>query len=168
MIKLYCDGGLSLDGAKGFKPTENSVGAWAFIILKVDGKKEEILLEKSGAEVGTTNNKMEITSAIEVLEAFNKLNISDKEIEVFSDSMYLIRGVTQWSVGWKRNNWRTQKDEPVKNKELWLHLLELDEKIKPKWIWVRGHSGDKYNEKCDVECQCQMRKKKQELDAKKK
>ena len=167
MIQIYCDGGLSLDGGKGFKPTENSVGGWSFIIVNVEGEKKEIILDNSGAEVGTTNNKMELTAAIEALEAFKKLGRKEKSIEVCSDAMYVIKGITQWIQGWQRNNWKNQKDEPVKNKELWLHLHELDQEIKPKWVWIKAHDGNFYNEECDLKVQEAMRKKKQELANKK-
>ncbi len=164
MISIYTDGSLVNEKGGGFKPTENSVGAWAFIIVQQsDKEKKKILVEKSGAEVGTTNNKMELIAAIEGLEEYKKLKLTEKEIEICSDSMYLIKGMSQWIHAWLRNEWKNQKGDPVKNKELWLHLLELDQVIKPKYVWVKGHDGNEYNERCDLMCQEAVRKKMESL-----
>ena len=102
--------------------------------------------ELSGAEPMTTNNRMELTAAIEALRALKK----PCRVEVSIDSKYVMDGITKWVLGWERNGWRTADKKPVKNDELWRQLVEA---IKPhdiKWIWVKGHAGHVGNERADA------------------
>jgi ribonuclease HI len=162
MVKIFGDGG-SANEHGGFKVNENTVGGWAYIIISSKNGKNEILKKDSGSELGATNNKMELAAIIEGLESFKKLKLSEKEIEVYSDSMYIIKGITNWINAWTRNNWKSKKDEPIKNMEYWKHLQALDIEFKPKWLWVKGHDGDEYNEQCDLMVQDVIRKKKDSM-----
>ncbi|MEK7116917.1 MAG: ribonuclease HI [Patescibacteria group bacterium] len=109
-----------------------------------------ILDEKNAKEVGgrekmTTNNRMEITAAIEALK-----NIpSDSEVKIFSDSEYLIKGITEWIKNWQKNNWQTKNKKAVLNKDLWEELFTETEKRNVEWKKVLGHSGHEFNERCD-------------------
>ncbi len=93
----------------------------------------------------TTNNIMELTAAIEGLYRIPK----GDEVEVRTDSKYVIDGITSWIHGWKKRGWKNSKQEPVKNKELWMRLDELASERKVKWTWVKGHAGEPGNEKAD-------------------
>ncbi len=103
-------------------------------------------LELKGGEKETTNNIMEMTAAIVALRQLKK----PSEVELTSDSQYLVKGMTEWVDGWVRKNWVTSSKQPVKNKELWQELLKLSEPHKIKWIWVRGHDGHPENERADA------------------
>ena len=93
----------------------------------------------------TTNNRMELTAVIEALKYLkNKSNIN-----LFTDSKYVMQGIEEWIHKWKANNWRTSKKDPVKNKELWVELDQLVSIHNIKWNWVKGHSGDHGNERAD-------------------
>ena len=118
-------------------------GGWAFILKHIESGK---VIERSGGERATTNNRMELLSAIEGLRT---LEISC-DVELFSDSQYLIKGLNEWLDGWIAKGWRRGKNDPVKNVDLW---EELDHQrdthdLRPKW--VRGHAGHPENERCDV------------------
>ena len=134
--KIYTDG--SCHGNPG-------PGGWAFVIVTDD----QIVKEKSGCMEQTTNNQMELSAAIEGLIYFNEY-IQSKEVEIFTDSKYVIDGINSWIHGWKVNNWRTASKKPVKNDNLWKALDELNVKLKVNWNWVKGHSGDIYNDKVDL------------------
>lgn len=134
--KIYTDG--SCHGNPG-------PGGWAFVIVTDD----QIVKEKSGCMEQTTNNQMELSAAIEGLIYFNEY-IQSKEVEIFTDSKYVIDGINSWIHGWKKNNWRTASKKPVKNDNLWKALDELNIKLKVNWNWVKGHSGDIYNDKVDL------------------
>ena len=102
--------------------------------------------ELSGAEQLTTNNRMELTAAIQALLALKK----PCRVEVSIDSKYVLDGITKWVFAWQRNGWRTADKKPVKNDDLWRQLVEA---IKPhdiKWIWVKGHTGHIENERADA------------------
>ena len=115
-------------------------GGWAAIIF--DG---ENVKEIGGGEERTTNNRMEMMAAIEALK-----NIPENiEVEVHSDSTYLINGITDWIKNWQKNNWRTKDKREVLNKDLWEELLVETEKRKVEWKKVLGHSGHEWNERCD-------------------
>lgn len=105
-----------------------------------------MISESFGGAHDTTNNKMELTAAIETL----KLVQAGAKIEVFTDSSYVIKGITEWLPGWRRKNWRTSGGDPVKNVELWKALDALYQVRKVTMTWVRGHNGDPGNERADV------------------
>ena len=93
----------------------------------------------------TTNNKMELTAAIVGLEALTE----PCSLDIFTDSQYLKNGITVWIHAWRARGWRTADKKVVRNRELWERLLELCTKHEVEWHWVRGHSGDPLNDRCD-------------------
>lgn len=133
---IYSDGGCS--GNPG-------PGGWGFVI--VDDTVETI---RSGGELLTTNNRMELTAVIEALRLVKtSLSWESRSVSVYTDSQYVQKGISQWINGWKRNGWRTAAKDPVKNQDLWMPLDELTLILRPRWFWVKGHAGDHYNEICD-------------------
>lgn len=124
-------------------------GGWSAIII-YDGKSEirstkSEIIEIGGREENTTNNRMEIMAAIEALK-----NVPENsEIEIFSDSEYLIKGITIWIKNWQKNNWKTKDKREVVNRDLWEKLFVETEKGKVEWKKVLGHSGHSLNERCD-------------------
>ena len=142
---IYSDGGCS--GNPG-------PGGWGFVI--VDASVETI---RSGGEKVTTNNRMELTAVIQALTLVCATPAwATQEVSVYTDSQYVQKGISQWITGWKRNGWRTAAKEPVKNQDLWMPLDILAERIKPRWVWVKGHAGIHYNEICDVLTQQEIEK----------
>ena len=131
-ITIYTDGACS--GNPG-------VGGWGAVILIADNKPIHI----SGGLILTTNNQMELTAAIKSLEYFENY----KEIEIITDSKYVMNGILNWINNWKKNGWKTASKKPVKNKELWVKLDILLSKHKVNWKWVKGHSGNNNNETAD-------------------
>jgi ribonuclease HI len=119
---------------------------WAAIFI-ID-KKE---IELGGSSSHATNNQMELTAPIEALKYLSNLPHLEHvgEVEIFSDSKYVILGITEWIFNWQKNNWRNAAKKPVLNKELWEELYELVQKFKIKWTYVEGHMGNKYNERAD-------------------
>ncbi len=131
-VALYADG--SCHGNPG-------PGGWA-AILEYEGKTRELV----GAERSTTNNRMELRAVIEGLRALRE----PCEVEVWSDSRYVIDGMTSWLPGWKRRGWRTADKKPVKNEELWRALDEAASRHVVTWHWIPGHQGHPQNERCDA------------------
>ena len=131
MINIYTDGACS--GNPG-------IGGWGVVILN---NGEEIQL--NGGANNTTNNKMELTAAIKALEYFEQR----KDLIIYTDSKYVKDGIESWIINWKQNGWKTSTKKPVKNKEMWIALDDLIKKHNINWKWVKGHAGDKYNEKAD-------------------
>jgi ribonuclease HI len=115
-------------------------GGWAAVLTF--GKFTRAL---SGAEPETTNNRMELTAAIEALKALKE----PCSVEFYTDSQYLRHGITLWIEGWKRNGWRTKSKEPVKNEDLWRALDQVRAPHQIDWRWVKGHAGHAGNERCD-------------------
>lgn len=115
-------------------------GGWA-AVLTYGAKTKEI----SGGVPATTNNRMELQAAIEALSALKE----PCEVEFFTDSEYVRKGVTEWIWGWKRNGWVTKAKEPVKNADLWRLLDEHSRRHKITWRWLKGHAGHAGNERCD-------------------
>lgn len=136
-IEIYSDGGC--------RPNPGA-GAWAFVLL--DG--EEFC--DCGGERQTTNNRMELTAAIEALEACAHRNGCGKPVRFHIDSQYVKNGITVWISGWKAKGWKSSTNLPVKNIDLWKRLDECVQKMKVEWIWVKGHAGNRYNEMCDALC----------------
>ena len=119
-------------------------GGWAAIIL-LENKKKEIF----GGEKSTTNNRMELTAAIKALEYFVELKKKESSLKIFTDSNYVKDGITIWIHKWEKNNWKTSDKKDVKNIDLWKKLKELTKNEKIEWNWIKGHSGDPYNELAD-------------------
>ena len=124
-------------------------GGWGSVVA-YDGK----VVELGGREKESTNNRMEITAAIEALRLVQERKVKGKLINVHTDSAYLLNGITVWIFSWMKNNWRTASKDPVLNRDLWEELFkltfDLKHKYKIEWIKVAGHSGVKLNERCDV------------------
>lgn len=116
-------------------------GGYAAIIIHSKGEKEV-----SGCEPQTTNNRMEMRAILEALSVLKKRC----KVTVYTDSQYLKKGFTEWLPRWQKNNWVTSGNKPVKNKDLWEKLVLLCEKHEVNWKWIRGHKGDKYNQRCDI------------------
>ena len=116
-------------------------GGWGALI-KFESAEKEIF----GGQPDTTNNKMELSAAIEGLAALKE----PCSVELFTDSKYVMDGITQWIQNWKKNNWRTAAKKDVKNKELWQKLDQLISQHQVQWHWVKGHSGDAGNETADL------------------
>ena len=131
-IDVYTDGACS--GNPG-------IGGWGAVII-ID-KNEPINL--NGGLINTTNNQMELTAAIEALKYLKKESI----LNLFTDSTYVKEGIESWIVNWKKNGWKTTSKKPVKNKELWIKLNKQIDRHKIYWQWIKGHAGNKYNEKAD-------------------
>ncbi len=131
------------DGACSGNP---GPGGWAAILVSPLGKVREI----GGSEAHTTNNKMELTATLEALRMLSAVKkLSTKEIQLYTDSKYVIQGITQWVHGWKRNGWKTAEGKDVSNRELWIALDEMVRGFQVEWLYVPGHSGFPGNERCD-------------------
>lgn len=115
-------------------------GGWA-VILRYGDRKREL----SGSSPQTTNNRMELTAAIEGLRALKQ----SCEVEVVTDSEYLKNGITQWIHGWKRNGWKTSAKKPVVNQDLWTELDQLVATHKVVWTWTKGHASHEDNNRAD-------------------
>lgn len=115
-------------------------GGWG-AILRYGSREREI----HGGEPDTTNNRMELTAAIEGLQLLQR----PSTVHLYTDSQYLRRGITEWITSWKRNGWRTKQRQPVKNDDLWRKLDALDHKHDVEWFWVKGHAGHPENERAD-------------------
>ena len=115
-------------------------GGWAAVLVCGEHRRE-----LSGAAPATTNNRMELSAAIEALSALKQ----PCTVEFHTDSNYLRDGITKWLRGWKRNGWKTQAKQPVKNEDLWRRLDAAVSIHKINWHWVKGHAGDVGNERCD-------------------
>lgn len=132
--EVFTDGGCS--GNPG-------PGGWAYVILENDS----MISYSSGGLEQTTNNIMELSAVINAIKACQLIGCD--EISISTDSQYVKNGITTWIINWKKNGWRTAGKDPVKNKELWEELDNLNNSSKIQWNWVKGHAGIKYNEKCD-------------------
>ena len=116
-------------------------GGWGALI-RFDSAEKEIF----GGQANTTNNQMELSAAIEGLSILTE----PCNVEIFTDSKYVMDGITQWIQNWKKNNWRTAAKKDVKNKKLWQKLDQLIAQHQVQWHWVKGHSGDAGNEAADL------------------
>jgi len=134
MIEAYTDG--SCLGNPG-------PGGWAYLI------KTNPKIEAGGGKYITTNNVMEMTAIIKVLEKFSELKY--KYVRVFTDSNYVKMGLTEWSKNWERNGWKTVKGDDVKNKDEWIQMINLMRKFDIVDLkWVKAHNGDINNEYVDT------------------
>jgi ribonuclease HI len=131
-IQIYTDG-----ACKG----NPGPGGWgAYLTL---GEHEKSLF---GGESLTTNNRMELSAVIFALEALKR----PSHIQLYTDSSYVQKGITEWIIGWKRRNWLTADKKPVKNDDLWKRLDVLVQPHQIEWIWVKGHAGNAGNEMADA------------------
>ena len=140
-VRIYTDGGCD---------PNPGVGGWAAILVYDDREKE-----LSGGTLDTTNNRMEMTAAIEALSTLKRRC----KVELCTDSQYLKLGITEWLPKWKRANWR-RKGGAVKNADLWRELDALSGTHDVSWHWVRGHNGHAYNERCDALAASAIRRQK--------
>ncbi len=131
-VIIYTDGACSGNPGKG---------GWGAVLIYKDTEKQI-----SGAQDNTTNNQMELTAPIEALKLLKR----PCNVTLYSDSAYLINGFEQgWIDNWQKNNWKTADKKDVKNKELWLKILDFTKIHNIKWVKVKGHSSNKYNNICD-------------------
>jgi len=132
VIEIYTDG--ACRGNPG-------PGGWGALLMMGEHEKE-----LSGAELLTTNNRMELTAVIKALEALKRPVVA----RIYTDSQYVRRGITEWLSAWKARNWRTADKKPVKNQDLWERLDALVTGHDIEWHWVKGHSGHDGNERADA------------------
>ena len=111
-------------------------------MLECDGTERELF----GGEALTTNNRMELTAVIEALSALNRRS----KVDLYTDSQYVQKGITEWLRSWKARGWKTAAKEPVKNVDLWRRLDEVSSQHEVRWHWVRGHAGHAGNERADA------------------
>ena len=130
-VTIYTDGACS--GNPG-------PGGWG-VLLSFGSHKKEL----SGGEIETTNNRMELTAALEALKALTR----PCQVEFYTDSEYLRKGITEWMANWKRRGWKTAGKKPVKNQDLWRELDAAIQVHQIRWHWVRGHAGQRENERVD-------------------
>jgi len=126
------------DGACSGNP---GPGGWGAIILSEEKKETNI----SGKEKSTTNNRMELMAPIMALRKIKKAS----KIIIYTDSIYLKNGITNWIKNWEKNGWKSSNKKPVKNKDLWVTLNKLSKEHIIDWKWVKAHAGNKYNEIAD-------------------
>ena len=115
-------------------------GGWGAVLRMGQHEKE-----LSGSEPATTNNRMELTAVIEALRALNQ----PCEVALYTDSKYVIDGITGWIFGWQKNGWKNAQKKPVMNADLWQALVEAKHRHKVSWHWVKGHDGHPENERAD-------------------
>ena len=131
MIAIYTDG--ACRGNPG-------PGGWG-VLLEYDGKQRTL----HGGEDSSTNNRMELIAAIKALEVLK----SKCQIALYTDSKYVLKGITEWLPNWKKRNWLTASKKPVQNVDLWKRLDALVPEHEINWHWVKGHSGNRGNEIAD-------------------
>ena len=142
-VTIYTDGACS---------PNPGIGGWGAVLIS---KEHNLRNELSGSEVDSTNNRMEMTAAIKALEALKKSCV----VKLYTDSSYLKNAFEKnWLNNWQNNGWKSKARKPVVNKDLWLRLLEVSKKHEVSWHWVKGHSGNPENDRCD-ELAVQARKK---------
>ena len=132
VIEVYTDGACS--GNPG-------IGGWGVVII-ID-KDEPVFL--NGGAKNTTNNQMELQATIQALKYFDYPSV----LTLFTDSKYVKEGIQSWILNWKKNRWKTSTKKPVKNQELWKELDSQIARHTISWQWVKGHAGNKHNEKAD-------------------
>ena len=130
-IEIWTDGACSNNPGKG---------GWGAVLIYKNHRKEI-----SGSHNDTTNNRMELTAVIEALKIVKK----DIPVKIYTDSKYVMEGITKWINSWKKNNWRTADKKPVKNSDLWQLLDSESQKHQISWQWVKGHAGNELNEIAD-------------------
>ena len=131
VVEIYSDG--ACRGNPG-------PGGWG-VLLRANGAEKELY----GGEAATTNNRMELMAVIRALEALKRRC----RVKLYTDSLYVMKGITIWIHDWKRKGWLTADKKPVKNEDLWRRLDELAAKHEIEWHWVKGHAGHPENERAD-------------------
>ena len=131
VVEIYSDG--ACRGNPG-------PGGWG-ALLRANGAEKELY----GGEADTTNNRMELMAVIRALEALKRRC----RVKLYTDSLYVMKGITLWIHSWKKKGWRTADKKPVKNEDLWRRLDELAAKHDIEWHWVKGHAGHPENERAD-------------------
>jgi ribonuclease HI len=116
-------------------------GGWGALLIA--GRHRKTM---HGGEHETTNNRMELTAAIEALNVLKR----PSKVELYTDSKYVMDGITSWMANWKKRDWKTSNKKPVKNQDLWIALDEARSRHEVEWIWVKGHDGDPGNEEADA------------------
>ena len=132
LVVIYADG-----ACKG-NPGPGGWGAW----ISMGGHSKELC----GGEPVTTNNRMELTAVIRSLQALKRAC----NVKVYTDSVYVQKGMTEWIDAWKKRGWRTADKKPVKNDDLWQELDAIAKQHTIEWLWVKGHAGDAGNERADA------------------
>jgi ribonuclease HI len=132
IVEIYTDG--ACRGNPG-------PGGWAALLLFGEHEREI-----SGAELQTTNNRMELTAVIRALEALKR----PVQGRIYTDSQYVRKGILEWVANWKKRGWKTADKKPVKNQDLWQALDALASTHELEWHWVKGHSGNVGNERVDA------------------
>ena len=132
IVELYTDG--ACRGNPG-------PGGWGALI-KFNGHEKELW----GGEQDTTNNRMELMAAIQGLDFLTR----DCQVKLYTDSKYVMQGITEWIHNWKKKGWKTAARKPVKNADLWQLLDKARDRHEIEWIWVKGHSGHDGNERADL------------------
>ncbi|HYG65641.1 MAG TPA: ribonuclease HI [Thermoanaerobaculia bacterium] len=130
-VTIYTDGGADPNPGPG---------GWGAVLLGTQGQRKEL----RGGEPHSTNNRMELTAAIRSLEALKERC----RVRLFTDSLYLRKGITQWLPGWIAQGWRRKTGE-LQNEDLWRRLAELVREHDIEWSWVKGHAGNRWNERAD-------------------
>lgn len=116
-------------------------GGWGYVLRREDG----CLIEDCGGAPGTTNNRMEMAAILESLRALR----DGADVVVYSDSQYCTNGLTVWSKAWARRQWRKKDGSDMPNRDLWLALEHEKNRLKARFVWVRGHNGNAGNERAD-------------------
>jgi len=132
MIKIYTDG-----ACKG----NPGIGGWGALLVH-----NEQSIEIFDGELETTNNRMELKA---VIEALNRATSMNDDVQIYTDSSYVQKGIQEWIHNWKKNGWRSSNKKPVKNQDLWQRLDTLNSSLKVDWFWVKGHAGHPGNERAD-------------------
>ena len=128
---------IATDGACKGNP---GPGGWG-VVIRMGAREKEM----SGGEAQTTNNRMELTAAIQGLNALTR----PCRVTLSTDSRYVMDGLTKWIHSWQRNGWRTADKKPVKNADLWQGLINAAKPHRIEWVWVKGHAGHPENERAD-------------------
>ena len=132
MIKIYTDG-----ACKG----NPGIGGWGALLVH-----NEQSIEIFDGELETTNNRMELKA---VIEALNRATSMNDDVQIYTDSSYVQKGIQEWIHNWKKNGWRSSNKKPVKNQDLWQKLDKLNSSLNVEWFWVKGHAGHPGNERAD-------------------
>ncbi len=130
-VEIYTDGGCQ---------PNPGIGGWGAVLIA-----GTITKDLWGGDPATTNNRMELTAAIQALSALK----GPTQVRLHTDSQYVRQGITEWIAGWKRKNWRTSGNEPVKNVDLWQALDAQVGRHQIEWVWIKGHAGNPGNERAD-------------------
>lgn len=130
-VQIFTDGACKGNPGKG---------GWGALLRMGDHERE-----MAGSEKDTTNNRMELTAAIQALQALKQ----PCQVTLHTDSKYVLDGITKWIFGWQKKGWKTADNKPVKNEDLWRLLVDAVRPHKIEWVWVKGHDGHPENERVD-------------------